>query len=791
SPAEFLGYDLGSRFSVHHDVVDYYEHLSQTSDNVVLQKYGETYEKRPLLLAFVSTTENLENLEEIRKDNLRRAGLLAGSPSSKVSIVWLSYNVHGNEANSTEASMATIYDLLTTDKSTAWLENTVVVIDPCINPDGRDRYVNFYNQYGNFPYNPDAQSIEHSEPWPGGRQNHYLFDLNRDWAWQTQIESSARLAVYNQWLPQIHVDFHEQGYNSPYYFAPAAEPVHEMVTDWQRSFQTAIGRNNAKYFDENNWLYFTKQYFDLLYPSYGDSYPTFSGAIGMTYEQAGHGRGGLGVIKSDGDTLTLLDRLTHHKTTGLSTIEISSQNTDKMLSEFEKFFKTPVKGKYKSFILKSDNADKMKALQSWLDANGIKYGSATNKGSLSGYHYGSGRERSFTVNTNDLVVSVNQPKGVLAQILFEPKTKLSDSLTYDITAWAVPYIYGMEAFATTTALTVSENKSTPPSANFEVKEAYAVVFPWKSLDDAKFLAHLLKSKVKVRATSKEIKYQGQTFAPGSLIISKRDNPKIKDFDLAMTKYATAFGRQGTILTTGFMDGGPDLGSADISLLKAPRIAMFAGDGTSVTNVGATWYFMEQELNYPVSMIWVSEFSWIDMSNYDVLMMQEGRYSELTEGGMKKLSEWVSGGGKLILFQSAIGKFADSDFASVSRYNSDQEKAEMEDKDKERSESLKLARYENSERNYAKYNSSGAVFKVHLDNSHPLAFGYGNEYFSLHSTSARYGYLSSQNVGTIRSTSDHLSGFVGQYVMEDIAESMIFGVENKGSGQIVYLADNPL
>ena len=340
SPSDFLGYEIGTQFSRHHQVVDYFKHVaSQMPNQVKLEQYGKTYERRPLYVTYISSEENIRNLETIRENNLKNAGLLAGTPSATdVAIVWLSYNVHGNEASSTEASMLTLYKLLTEKQD--WLKNTVVIIDPCINPDGRDRYANWYNETKSTPFDIDPQSSEHLEPWPGGRPNHYLFDLNRDWAWASQIESQSRLKVYNKWMPHVHVDFHEQGYNSPYYFAPAAEPYHEIISDWQRDFQDQIGRNHAKYFDKEGWLYFTKERFDLFYPSYGDTYPTYMGAIGMTYEQAGHGRGGLGVLTDEGEVLTLVDRLTHHTTSGLSTVEISSQNASKLNDEFRNYFNT-------------------------------------------------------------------------------------------------------------------------------------------------------------------------------------------------------------------------------------------------------------------------------------------------------------------------------------------------------------------------------------------------------------------------------------------------------------------
>src|SRR5882757_3687200 len=323
SPETFLGYKLGDHYTHHYKIVSYFKEVARTlPSQVKLEQYGETYEGRPLLLAFIASPENLQKLEDIRRNNLRLAGVLKDGTApddTAPAIVWLSYNVHGNEPSSSEAAMKTLYDLVdpVNGRSKEWLRNTVVVIDPCINPDGRDRYVNWFTMAVGRNPNPDPQSREHHEPWPGGRSNHYNFDLNRDWAWQTQIETQQRLKRYNAWLPQVHVDFHEQGFNNPYYFAPAAEPYHDVITPWQRDFQVQIGKNNAKYFDQHGWLYFTKEEFDLFYPSYGDTYPTYNGAIGMTFEQGGLSAG-LAVRTTDGDTLTLAQRVEHHFTTGVS-----------------------------------------------------------------------------------------------------------------------------------------------------------------------------------------------------------------------------------------------------------------------------------------------------------------------------------------------------------------------------------------------------------------------------------------------------------------------------------------
>ena len=339
--------------------------------------------------------------------------------------------------------MNTIYLLLTGKKSL--LENTLVIIDPCVNPDGRDRYVNWFNQVSTSLHNPDINAKEHQEPWPGGRPNHYLFDLNRDWAWATQVESQLRLNVYNKWMPHVHVDFHEQSMNNPYYFAPAAEPYHQVISRWQRDFQTQIGKNHAaKHFDQNGWLYFTKERFDLLYPSYGDTYPTYVGAIGMTYEQAGHGRGGL-VNTDHGYELTLTDRVAHHTTTGISTVEISSNNASKLNSEFKKFFNNE-ELIYKSYVLKNDHKDKTQRLINLLDRHEIAY-HFTSEGQVRGYDYQSQREGRMAVTDRDLVIHTDQPKGKMVKVLFEPNAKLVDSLTYDITAWSIPYAHGFKALA--------------------------------------------------------------------------------------------------------------------------------------------------------------------------------------------------------------------------------------------------------------------------------------------------------------------------------------------------------
>jgi hypothetical protein len=777
TPGEFLGYELGTQFSRHHQVVDYFKHVaSQMPEQVKLQKYGETYERRPLYVAYISSKENMRNLEEIRINNLKKAGIVAGNPTADaIAIVWLSYNVHGNEASSTEASMKTIYTLLTEKQD--WLKNTVVIIDPCINPDGRDRYANWFNETSSKPYDIDQQASEHNEPWPGGRANHYLFDLNRDWAWASQIESASRLKIYNKWLPHVHVDFHEQGFNEPYYFAPAAEPYHEIISDWQRDFQTQIGKNHARYFDANGWLYFTREQFDLLYPSYGDTYPTFMGAIGMTYEQGGHGRGGLGVLNDGGEVLTLVDRLTHHTVTGLSTVEISSKNATQLNTEFKKFFNTS-NLKYKSYVLKGDD-DKIESLKALLDKHEIAYGNASN-GKVNGLKYSSNAPGSMNTTSKDLVVSTNQPKGKMVKVLFEPDAKLSDSLTYDITAWSVPYAYGLETVASTSLIPATPSVSNRVT-NTKNNNATGYIIRWDSLKDAEFLADLLKQDIKVRFTEKPLTTDGYTFDRGSLIIVRGDNKNITNFDDLLVATASTYNRKLNAIASGFSKSGPDFGSPDIKLVNKQKIALLSGKSTSSLNYGALWHFFEQQLHYPVTSINTEHLEKINLDKYNVLIVPDGNYNGiLNEAGMEKLRPWIEKGGKVIAIGRALQAFADKDGYGLKCNKNEDEDDETDN----------LVLYADRERENAKELITGAIFKTHVDYTHPMAFGYPDTYFSLKQGSASYSLLESgYNIARIGEQPVKVSGFAGSEAIKKLNNSLIFGEERLGSGSIIYMVDN--
>lgn len=778
SPEEFLGYEIGSRFTRHHKIIDYFKYVSNTLSNVSLEKYGETNEHRSLYVTYISSEENMNNLDNIRKANLSQTGVFAEKSNNKKAIVWLSYNVHGNEASSSEASMLTLYELVTTKK--AWLENTVVIIDPCLNPDGRDRYVNWYNQVKSTPYNAVQDAKEHNEPWPGGRPNHYLFDLNRDWAWATQVESQQRIKIYNKWMPHIHVDFHEQGINSPYYFAPAAEPFHEVITDWQRDFQTQIGKNHAKYFDKEGWLYFTKESFDLLYPSYGDTYPTFMGAIGMTYEQAGHGRAGLAINTDEGEVLTLKARATHHNTTGLSTVEIASKNSEKLNIEFKKYFDNS-KLPYKSFVIKNNNQDKINRLKELLEKHEITYEKAK-KGNVKGYVYSTQKEAKLDINTNDLVIHTDQPKGKMVNILFEPSAKLADSLTYDITAWSIPYAHGLEAIASKSNVPSTAKSKNNSFDNIIDKSAYAYISKWNSLNDATFLGDLLKNNIIPRFSEKPFSSNGISYERGTLIILRNDN-RDTNFDKNIVAIADRNMRELAAVSTGFSDSGVDFGSYSVKPINKQKVALLSGEGTSSLSFGEIWHFFETELQYPLTIIDSDYFSGINFSKYDVIILPNGYYgSVLNKSTLEKLTKWTRSGGTLIAIGNALNSFADKKGFSLTRKKSD------DDKDNEPN----LTPYADQERKSVQNLITGAIFKSKVDNTHPLGFGYDNSYFSLKLGGSSYNYLKDGvNVAYFDETSKNISGYAGSKVVEKIPESLLFGEEQMGRGSIIYMVDNPL
>ncbi|MEY4309867.1 MAG: hypothetical protein RL422_2070, partial [Bacteroidota bacterium] len=449
SPEEFLGYPIGTKFTYHHQIVAYSRYLATQSNGLAQwQVYGYTSEGREQGQMVIANLPIGVSLEQVQQNHQKRIQGEKADPSLPV-IINLSFNVHGNEAAGSEAALNTIYALISKpNKSIPY----VILIDPCINPDGRDAYVTQYNRRNYIAGgNPDPNDQEHYEGITSGRYNHFSFDLNRDWVWQTQKETQQRLKFYRSWMPMMHADFHEQSFQHSYYFPPAAKPYLNFIAQSTKDLQESVGRSFSKLFDDKKWPYFTSEVYDLLYPGYGDTYPVLNGALGMTLEQGGI-RGGLISAKSDGDTISLVDRVKHHSALALNLVEWSLANAESLKASFygvhDKSRTNPT-NKFAYYFVPEKELEKAQEFIQLLEKNNITY--LKYRGvpkSTQVYDYSSMKQVSLSEKSIGLLIPAKQPSAPLIQALLDPTIALEDSLTYDITAWNLFQLNGLKAYGT-------------------------------------------------------------------------------------------------------------------------------------------------------------------------------------------------------------------------------------------------------------------------------------------------------------------------------------------------------
>ena len=797
SPDEFLGYEQGTQFTFHYKAVEYFRYVAGKSPLADYREYGTTYEGRSLGVCFVSSEENLANLEVYRNNNLIKAGLLEGNFTGKqVPFIWLGYNVHGNESAGMETAMKTLYTLVSGSYKgvSDWLSTCIIVIDPCQNPDGRDLFTNRFRNSQNLSPNPDGNSWEHNQGWPSARTNHYMFDLNRDWAWQTQTETVQRIAFYNSYMPQVYADFHEMGAESTFFFAPGADPWHEVITPWQHEFHKLMGKGNALLFDENSRLYFTKENYDLFCPSFGDTWPLFNGAMGFTYEQGGSGYSGLAYTQESGDTLTLKKRIEGHFTASMATLKVSYENREKLVSEFNKFFADNFEKpefQYKSIIIKGTNEkSNLDDLLKMLVRNQIKYALAGVTGKkFRGFDYASNAEGEVTIEKGDILISAYQPQSRLVQVLFEPDSRASDSLSYDLTAWALPYVYNLKAFALTEQIKPLDGKqgSESVSNSLSTTKPYGYAVNFSGFNELKFIASVISKNIKSRYAVKPFTVTGTVFNRGSFIMARGDNNNMGNkFDQIITDEANRFGVKLSSVTSGLVENGKDFGSNYSPLMKKVKVALFCGDGTSSGQVGELWYFFERELDYPVSLINTANAENVKLNDYDILILTSGTYSKLKD----TIVDFTRKGGKVIAIENAISVFASEKSTSLfkaSEMRTTELKA-AEKKDKSDDPSL-LKKFEDERRHTLSERSAGSIYKVQIDETHPYAFGLGKAWFILKRTSP-YPFLSTgSNIGYILDN-EPVSGFAGYKFKKQVKNTMIIGSERIGSGEVVYITDDP-
>jgi len=797
SPDEFLGYRLGTQFTFHHRAIEYFRYVADRSPLAEYREYGTSYEGRPLGVCIVSSEENIANLEEYRVNNLVKTGLTDGRFTGKqIPFIWLGYNVHGNEAAGMETAMKALYTLVTGsyDGVSDWLNSCIIVIDPCQNPDGRDLYSGRFRNAQNLLSNPDGNSWEHNQGWPGSRTNHYMFDLNRDWAWQTQSETVQRIALYNQFMPQVYADFHEMGAESTFFFAPGAEPWHEVITTWQHEFHKLMGKGSAELFDKISRLYFTKENYDLFCPSFGDTWPLFNGAMGFTFEQGGGGYSGLAYKRESGDTLTLEKRIEGHFLSTMATLKVSYENSEKLITEFNNFFsenREKPSFRYKSVIIKGSNEkSNLGSLLSLLEKNQIRYAYSGNTGKkYRGFDYLKNKESEVTIEKGDILVSSYQPQSRLVQVLFEPDSKASDSLSYDLTAWALPYIFNLRAYAIAEQIRPLDEKGTPPesSNSMNTTKPYGYAINYTGFNEMKFIASLLGKTINVRYALKPFTISGTGFNRGSFIITRDDNRNIdSSLDRIVADEADRFMVKLTAVNSGLAEQGKDFGSNYSPLMKKIKAAVLCGEGTSSGQVGEMWYFFERELQYPLSLINTADVEDIDLNDYDLLILTSGSYSKLKD----TIVDFAKKGGKVVAIENAISLFAEekstSLFKAVEMRTAEQKAAEKKEKS---DDTTFLRKFEDERRHSLMERSAGSIYKVTLDETHPYAFGLGKEWFIMKRTSVYPFLKEGSNIGYILDK-DPVSGFAGYKFRQKVKNTLVIGSERVGSGEVVYITDDP-
>jgi hypothetical protein len=802
SPAKYLGYEIGERFTYHHQITGYFKHVAETSDRVMYVKYGETNEKRPLIAVVISSPENLSKIDHLRKNNLIAAGLIEGKmEGQQLPVVWLSYNIHGNEASGSEAAILALHYLATQEKEEVkkWLEELIIVIDPCLNPDGREKYAVWYHQASGKNTILQRESWEHQEPWPGSRVNHYLFDLNRDWAWQTQTETQQRLAFYQNWMPHVHIDFHEMGYESHYFFGPGAKPYNEAITEWQSEFQKLIGENLSQVFDQRSELYFTDEVFDLFSPAFGDTWPTFMGALGFTYEQGGGSAAGKAIIRSTGDTITLSKRLDNHYAATLGTLATAYEYREKIPLEFNKYYRegtSRFSSDYKTYLVKANTNPQVFAdFFSLLERNQIQYYYPVQSSrKVSGYDYFTRKNITHQLSQNDIIIPSSQPNSHLVKVLFEPETKFHDTISYDLTAWSLPYIFNLPALALKESIAV--NKNSKPSLPEIINEVpvslpLAYLVEWKDFHSVKFLAALLKKQITLRYANTNFEVRGRKFEKGTLLINRPENIHFREnLDSVIIFYANQNNIKLYTAETGKSSKGKDFGSSSFHYIKPPKVAIVKGRGIGANSVGELWFYFDQEIDYPVALIDLEQIATIDLSGYDLIFLPSGSYSK---PAADKILGWVRSGGRAIVMERALQTFEkDSSLIfgkTVKEYRDKVQKAK--DSAKSSPDSL-LIRFEDRRKLAVQNISASSIFRMSLDNSHPMSFGTGSNLFVIKRNSSAYPYLpaSAFNIGYFRPDS-HISGYVGEKLKKEMEHSLGIGQEAVGRGSLIYVTDTPI
>lgn len=682
--SQVLGYDHGLRISSHAQLMRYLEALAAAAPNrIQLIDYGKSWEGRRLLYAAISSEANLRRLKEV-KAAMQRLADPRRTPEAEArklmetlpAVVWLGYGVHGNEISSPDAALATAYHLLAArqDKMVAGImANTIILIDPIQNPDGRDRFVHNFEIAEGIEPDPHPLAAEHNEPWPGGRTNHYHFDMNRDWFALTQPETRGRVRTLLEWYPVVFADLHEMGSDSTYYFTPEAAPFNpHLAKDLMESLNW-IGRNNAKWFDQFGFSYFTREVYDNFYPGYGASWPCYYGGVAMTYEQSS--ARGLLMRKTDGTVFSFRDTVRQHFVASLSTLESSARYREQLLAKFYGFRKSAIEEgasePVKEYVFpRTGNVTAVDKLAANLVHQGVEVRRAT----------GPLRVGDRDLPPGSYAVSLAQPVKRLIRVLLDRQVameakflaeqerrrarKLPDEI-YDVTGWSLPLLYNVEMLEARAAvsgpLEPLKPGTTIPGKVSGAKATVAYLVPWGTSGAGRLLIAALRQGYKAWSSDKSFTQNGRRYPAGTLIFKVKENPATLAAE--MEKLAAAHGIEVFGTDTGWVEDGVNFGSRYVLPLRRPAVALAWDQPAAASSAGHTRFVLERQFGMPLTVIRGQQLASADLSRFHALILPDagpgpGYSGVLGANGLRRIKDWVAGGGTLVAIGGAVSYLAD-------------------------------------------------------------------------------------------------------------------------------------
>lgn len=809
TPEEFLGYPLGERFTPHHRILDYFRELDRRSDLMSLESIGETYEGRPLVLATITSAKNRAALDAIRAnvnalaqadstDPARAAEIARTTPA----VVWLAFGVHGNESSSAEAAMSVAHTLLL-DSSARMREELVILVDPLQNPDGRERYVEWFRRTRGREPNPNPDAFEHTEPWPGGRYNHYLVDMNRDWTWMSQRETRARVAAYREWNPQVYVDFHEMGYQSSYFFPPDAKPINTNLPREVEKWLELFGRANASEFSRRGWPFFVGERFDLFYPGYGDAWPSLHGAIGMTYEMAGHGRAGVVIEREDGTRLTLRDRIERHSTTAMITLATAAEHRDALLQYTYGSMRVHLDGPRSTYLILPGSPNYTTLIETLL-RQGIRVGMLGSAATIRATRLDRDAQESRSFPAGTAVISTRQPLGGLVQTLLERDAELQTGFLdeqrlkaeadepddfYDLTTWSMPLAMNVETYVTPAAIPGQLVSWAPPPVAGFAPASYGYLVSGLDPHVYRLAGRLVKQGVRFSVAHGELSFGEQTHPRGSIIILKGNNP---DIDQVLPAIARETGASVLGLDSGWI-GGTTFGSEKIRFVRAPKIVLLGGPGTASTSYGMLWHTLDVDTPIPHTTISLDSFGSADLQKYNVIVLPDGNYTDrIRKREIEKLKVWLNAGGTLVAIKGASAFLRQKDVGISKVKPWEAAKDDGSDDAGPPEEAEKPEQDETQEQRYNDFRVPGSAFKTTMNERSFLTYGVPRPPAVLIEGSSAHLPVSHRvdNVVTVAQEEPLISGVAWPESIERVAGSAYLIAEPVGRGSVITFADEP-